>query len=334
MVDWPARASRPAGNACRFDGAPVPLVVFVNPHSRANRRDPTIVERFARTVAGAGRVIAPQSLEELGTEARRLADDPPAVIAIHGGDGTLHRTITALLLGFAERALPPVVILPGGTMNVVAASLKIRSQPLRALTAVARDAREGRPPITVARRCLRIGDACGFVFGNGLMANFLEEYYARQGYGAPRALWILGRTFLSALGQGRYARRIFRRFAGKVWVDGQELQWHSLTGIGAATVREVGMGFKLNHRADDDPDKFAVLAIHAGPLELAMDVPAVHQGAGISPDRAWSTTATSMVIEPEDAETVYTIDGDLYRARGRIELSIGPTINFVKPATD
>jgi hypothetical protein len=176
--------------------------------------------------------------------------------------------------------------------------------------------------------------ACGFVFGNGLMANFLEEYYARQGYGAPRALWILGRTFLSALGQGRYARRIFRRFTGKVWVDGQQLPWRSLTGIGAATVREVGMGFKLNHRADDDPDRFSVLAIHAGPLELAMDVPAVHQGAGISPDRAWSATATTMTIEPDEADSVYTIDGDLYRAHREIQVTAGPVLHFVKPTAD
>jgi hypothetical protein len=62
-----------------------------------------------------------------------------------------------------------------------------------------------------------VGGSYGFVFGNGLMANFLEEYYAKGGYGAGRAVWILTRTLLSALVWGGYARRIFRRYRGRVW---------------------------------------------------------------------------------------------------------------------
>ena len=42
------------------------------------------------------------------------------------------------------------------------------------------------------------------------------------------------------------------------------------------------MGFKLVHRADDDPERFGVLAIHAPPLALALDLWAVHRGRGIA----------------------------------------------------
>jgi diacylglycerol kinase family enzyme len=305
--------------------------VIVNPHSRANRLDPTLAMRFAETLGEVGEVVAAPSLERLDDEAGRLAQSPPSIIGIHGGDGTLHRVVAALIRRFGERPLPPIALLTGGTMNVVASSLGIRAEPLGLLSELAHDARADRPPQTVARRCLRVGDAHGFVFGNGFMANFLEEYYARPGYGASRAMWILARTFSSATVSGAYAQRVFRKFAGRVTVDGQPLPWRTLTGLSAATVREVGMGFKLNHRADEDPDRFSVLAIHAGALSLAVDLVPVHLGQGIAPARAWSAVAGKMLIEPDDGENLYTVDGDLYRSSGPLEVGIGPRLQFVRP---
>jgi diacylglycerol kinase (ATP) len=309
------------------------IVVFVNPLSRANRRDPQIAERFAERLGGGGRVVAPRSLDELDEEAGRLARDPPSLIGVHGGDGTLHRTVAALLRAFTavNQKVPPLAILTGGTMNVVAASLGIRAEPERLMDELVADARAGRAPEVVVRRVLKVGDTFGFIFGNGLMANFLEEYYAPGGYGPIRALWILARTFLSAIVWGRYARKIFRRFEGQVWVEGQALPWRALTGVGVATVREVGLGFKLNHRADEDPDRFSVLAIHSGPIRLAADLLPVHQGRGIAPRRAYSAVAQRMVIQPDQPETSYTIDGDLYKARGPIAIDLGPELRFVKP---
>lgn len=323
------------------------IVVFVNPHSRANRRDPDLAERFARILGPAGRVVTPASLEDLPVQAARLAEAPPSVIGIHGGDGTLHQTIAALAKAFGHSGdatgghhsldpipLPPVAILTGGTMNVVASSLGIRAQPERLVAQLAEDARAGRKHELAFRRCLRVGDSFGFVFGNGLMANFLEEYYAKGGgYGALRASYILARTFVSGMVAGDYARRMFRRFEGKVWVGEDLLPWTSLTGVGAATVREVGMGFKLNHRADEDRDLFSVVAIHAGPVMLATDLLPVHRGRGIAPGHAWNAVASRLVIEPAPNSTAYTIDGDLYRSNGRLEIGLGPLLGFVRPRT-
>jgi diacylglycerol kinase family enzyme len=278
-------------------------------------------------------VIAPGSLEDLMVRAKELAQRPPDVIGIHGGDGTLHRTVAALIQAFGtagDRPLPPIAILTGGTMNVVARSLGIRAKPERLLAGLVKGKAAGQAPELIVKRCLKVGGTFGFVFGNGLMANFLEEYYAKGGYGASRAVWILTRTLLSALVWGGYARRIFRRFRGRVLVDGQLLPWTALTGVCAATVREVGLGFKLNHRADEDPDRFSVLAIHAGPVTLAQDLVPVHRGLGVNPRRAWSAVASRVLIEPEEAEISYTIDGDLYRASGPLEITLGPALQFVK----
>jgi diacylglycerol kinase (ATP) len=309
----------------------VSVTVVLNPRSRANRRDPAMGERLAAALGGAGQVLAAESLERLADMTQTLAASPPSAIAIHGGDGTLHKSLTALVRAFGDKPLPPIAVLPGGTMNVVAASLGLDGRPEDILLRLASSVRRGHGLNTVARRCLHVGDIYGFVFGNGLMANFLEEYYSTEQYGTSRALWLLARTFTSALVDGPYSHKIFRRFEGTVSVDDQELPWRRLTGVGAATVREVGLGFKLNHRADEDPDRFGCLAIHSGPLSLSLDLVAVHQGRGVSPERAFSSVATRMRVEPTDGHNVYTVDGDLYRSTGALDITLGPTIRFFRP---
>jgi diacylglycerol kinase family enzyme len=270
-------------------------------------------------------------LEQLAEEARRVVAESPSVIAIHGGDGTLHRTLSALVAAYGARALPPIAILPGGTMNVVASSLGIRVKPENLLAELAAGERAGTAPSTIHRHCLRVENDYGFVFGNGLLTNFLEEYYARGSYGARRAVWIVFRILLSVLTTGRYARRIFRRFRGRVWVDGSQLPRTQLTGIGAGTVSEIGFRLKLHHRADDDPDRMGGIASHGGPLSLLLDVLDVRLGRGLSPKRATSFVATRLAIEPEDQESAYTLDGDLYMGRGPLTVEVGPALEIVKP---
>jgi diacylglycerol kinase family enzyme len=307
------------------------IVAFVNPHSRANRKNPLLAKRLAGALGGAGRVIAAASLEALDGEIRALLAAPPTVIAVHGGDGTLHQTLTGLVRVFAGRPLPPIAILGGGTMNVVAASLGIRVPALPFLARLAERDGAGKAPALIHRHCLRVGDHVGFVFGNGLLANFLVEYYAGRQYGRLRALWLLGRLCLSAMVGGAFAGRVFKRFRGSVVIEGKPFEFASLTAIGAGTVRQVGMGFKLFHQADDDLDRFAVLAIHAGARALASDLLAVRAGRGIASSHAFSTLASEMEIRPLELDTPYTIDGDIYRAHQSLHITLGPKVAIVDP---
>ncbi len=307
------------------------IAVIVNPRSRANRRNPRIAAEFQAIVGDRGLVLAPKSFEELDSMAADIRRSPPTAIAVHGGDGTLHKTVTALGRAFGAEPLPPIAILCGGTMNVVATSLRIRENASVFLTSIVEADRNGPALETIRRRCLRIGDALGFLFGSGLPANFLAEYYAPSGYGPGRAAWLLARAFFSALWHGPFIQRLFKRFEGSVRVDGALLDQTAFVGLMAGTVREVGLGFKLVHRADDDPDRFGVLAMHSAVLSLAFDVLAVQNGRGIAPSRAFSAVASQMDIQPKNGSMAYTIDGDLYRTHAPVAISLGPHIDFLKP---
>ena len=202
------------------------------------------------------------------------------------------------------------------------------------MTAILGAVRADQPLETVRRRCLRIGDTLGFIFGNGLMANFLGEYYGTGEYGPARAdLAARCAAIGSALINGPFIHKLFKRFEGTVEVDGQALERAVFIGVGAATVREVGLGFKLNHRADDDVERFGVLAIHGRPAGLIPEFPAVYQGRGISPKRAFSAVASTLKITPKSGSMAYTIDGDIYKGEGPLTISVGPHIEFVKLPT-
>ena len=307
------------------------LLVFVNPGSRANRRDPGCADRFAKILGTRGRVAAPTNLEHLTEEAQRAAAESPSIIGIHGGDGTLHRTLSALIAAYGKKSLPPIAILPGGNMNVVASSLGIRVRPERLLAELVAAEQAGKAPTTFRRRCLRVGNHHGFIFGSGLLYNFLEAYYARGSYGARRAVWIVFRIVFSLLTARRFAARIFRRLRASVKVDGKELPHTDLTGLGAATVSEIGFRFKLHHRADEDPERMAVVAIHCGPLSLLLDALNVRLGRGISPKRASSFVASRLDIEPDGPQTAYSLDGDLCVSSGPLTVEVGPALEIIRP---
>jgi diacylglycerol kinase family enzyme len=279
-----------------------------------------------------GHVVAPATLDDLDTAAAALRDDPPAVVAVHGGDGTLHKVVTAMGRSFGDQPLPPIAILGGGTMNVVSASLHIRERALPLVKQLVETVRSGSAFQTIRRRCLHIGDHFGFIFGNGLLANFLGEYYGTGKYGPSRAILLLLRAFGSAMVGGPFIKKMFKRWEGTLEVDGQTLDRTSFVGVGAATVREVGLGFKLNHRADDDPERFGFLAIHARPVALIPDFVAVYAGRGIAPSHAMSAVASQLRVIPKDGAMAYTIDGDLYRSEGPLNIEVGPPIHFVRPS--
>jgi diacylglycerol kinase family enzyme len=304
------------------------IVLIVNPRSRANRRDPGAVRRLVEAMGPAGRVVAPGSLAVLDEEVKALAAAPPRIIAVFGGDGTAHAVLTRLIPAFGGQPLPIFALLAGGTMNVVTRSLGLVANPAGFLGFLATTMSGNGSIDAVQRRCLKVGDRYGFVFGNGIVASFLEEYYSAGSYGPGRALWIGLRTVSSSAFGSSTGGRGFR---GQVLVDGVALPDRDLTALTAATVSEVGLGFKLHNRADEDPDRFAVVAVKASPLALVADLAPVWMGRGIAPGRAANLLARDLRLAPEGRDMAYTIDGDLYRAEGSLDITLGPMLALARP---
>jgi len=99
--------------------------VVLNPKSRRNLEDPDLALRLSRQLGDGGVVRAARSIEEL----RRIAEEFRTLnidlLAIAGGDGTNHVTLTGFLDVYGDKPIPPVALLRGGTMNTVANSVGV-----------------------------------------------------------------------------------------------------------------------------------------------------------------------------------------------------------------
>jgi hypothetical protein len=65
-------------------------------------------------------------------------------------------------------------------------------------------------------------------------------------------------------------------------------------------------------------------------VALGLDLYAVHRGRGLAPSRALSGLGRKLRIEPATGGVLYTIDGDLYRSQGPLDVELGPTIQFFR----
>ena len=92
------------------------------PRSGRNRRSPALVQKLTAVLDGDGEVVEPADLPELEQAIRRFRDQGVDVIGVNGGDGTLHKVLSALVVVYADGAgdaelravkLPRIAILKG-----------------------------------------------------------------------------------------------------------------------------------------------------------------------------------------------------------------------------
>lgn len=304
--------------------------IITNPRSRANRRDPSRVRALAYLVGSRGAAEATGSLDDLYRAAESFKAAGIDVLGINGGDGTIHVTLSAFLDVYGAAPFPLVAILRGGTLNTIARGLGIFGRTERLLYEILDRYHQGEPLRTVERPILRIGDKHGFIFGNGLVANFLDAYYA-TGRPSPMtgALTLLRGIGSAAVG-GKLVRRLFRRFEGQITADGERWARRDFVTVAGATVPEIGLGFAPFYRCDERPGHFALLGIHASPLAVVLDLPRIYRGRAMRRDRCISAVAADVLLE-FDEPIRYTIDGDLYTGERELRLRTGPLLRFVLP---
>lgn len=314
--------------------------VVINPKSRRNLRDPGAALRLARQLGDHGVVRSAHSIDELYRIAEDFRRDRIDVLAISGGDGTNHVTLTGFIDVYAGHVMPQVALLRGGTMNTVANSVGVRHErPEGLLGRLVRDYahRASLPLENVERHVMRIahqggeGKAhYGFLFGTGVVAGYLSEYYA-GGQPTPLvAAQTLFRGIGSALVRGEMIKRMARPFRGTVTLrDGTRWDERDYLAVAAGTIAHIGLNFRPFHRYDEQPGRFHVLGIHASPVGFVKELPRIHRGEPMRPGKAYDAVSDSMVVRGRDEVVKYMIDGDLHEGRGELRVTVGPRVRLV-----
>jgi hypothetical protein len=178
----------------------------------------------------------------------------------------------------------------------------------------------------------------GFLFGTGVFAAFLTEYYAR-GNGAPTvwtAIHTLAAIAASVAARGPLARKVVAQERIELAVDGKRWECPSANGyttIAAGTVAQAGLGFRPFPRADERADAFHLLAVHSAATATLRVLPRVHRGEQIPPSSARDALATEARLKGTDGPLRYMLDGELAESKDTLVLRAGPMVRVLRPAT-
>lgn len=299
------------------------IALVFNPAAASNRRQARQLLPQLEALDGI-RLYVTESLEDLERAADAIASETPDYLAISGGDGTISHTLTAVRQRRGE--LPPVALLRGGSMNMVANSVGAARDPLMAV----RGLLNLEPTREVQRDTMRINGRLGFIFGLGLVTNFLEAYYAGAYTGPRRAAAVVAQVVGSTVVRGSLSRQVFRRCRGTVLMDNR-VDRRDWTVILAQTIENLGIGFTPSYRAFETPGTFHVLGGDISPGRFVGHLNYVYKG------RAWPVEANMLddtgqrMRFESDEPFLYTVDGELLQAGGAVEVACIEPTRFVVP---
>lgn len=305
--------------------------VVVNPYARGNQRRADRADRLRAILGDDGLVAQTNGLGAIEDVARQFADRAVDILAVCGGDGTIFRTITAFRHVYGERELPMLLPLRAGTINIIAASIGcMHGSPERVLLHVVHDFRRGRTHDTVERELIAVdGGQFGFLFGLGMIVNFLRVYYTSPKPGPVRAAGLLAKFAASAIFQTSLARGAFQPFDADIDCDGERLPFRRFTMLLGMTIESLPLGFRPGYLATRKHGHFHLLAGPIPATRIVRNLLRFRHGLPVRDPGLYDNLAREVRIE-FDRPTHYMVDADILGPVERIRLTAGPRVRLVR----
>jgi choline kinase len=271
-----------------------------------------------------------------------LADAEVEVLAVHGGDGTLHRTLTELLVErpFGER-LPALVPLRGGRTNMTALDIGAGRDPVRGLADVLAAAARGELARRVVRRrvvCVEHGPRrerlYGMFFGAGVIHRGIELAHRVVLRGTSQG--VLGGTLVTA---GLLARAALLRDAAGILapdkihalLDGEPLEPPELTLAMATTLDRLFA--RMRPFWGEGPGGLRFTALGAGVPRLAHNALGILRGRpGPQAREADGYTSRNLRSLRLRMDCGFTVDGELVAPQPDRLLAVSATepLQFIR----
>jgi len=305
--------------------------VVVNPRAGRNRRVTNRTGRLGDVLGAHGWVRETNSLSHLAAVAVECRDRAVDVLGVCGGDGTMARTLSALVRAYGSHTLPRIVPLRGGTMNTIARAMGCPAwQPERMLAEIVANYRSGQPLDATEHQLIEVnGNDYGFMVGAGTPVEFLRVYYGLPRQGAAPAARLLFALTASVLRGGRLARQLFTPMAATLRCDGERVPFDDYTVVYASTIEDIGLGFRPTYRARERPGYVHVFAGPVGPSEFVRCLPAIKLGRPTHSPNVYDDLARAIAVEFRDP-TFYMIDGDIMEPTARLSVEPGPVVRVIR----
>ncbi len=287
--------------------------------------------------------VVTETSAELPTALAQLAAKDVGVIAVNGGDGTLHHTVTELMRSRPFERQPFVAPLRGGRTNVAALDFGAGRSPRRSVRALFDACRQGT---LVARRVdrpmLRIEPAAGaaplygFFIGTGVVRRAIEYIHRVYPPGRARGVFGGGITAVSTLAQAAMGRRteILVPDKHEFVIDGDAVEPAEYLLVIATSLNRFFLHIRPFWGRGPGPVRFTALEWDAAGLgragwRLATGRPGdATSRAPLRRDRGYLSRNADEVVVRHDCG--FTIDGELFDCEGTVRIGASRDIPFLR----
>lgn len=302
--------------------------VILNPYSRKYARNPQKAKRMGFIVGDKASCKETEDLEDLRRVAEEFKTRDIDILAISGGDGTNHCTLTTFINVYGDKPLPKIALLRGGTLNTVANTMGVKGSSEGILSNLLVKYHEDIPFETRQAMLTKINDEYGFIFGMGVLFNFMDHYYRSENLSPTHATGTLIHSVFSAIGNGLFARKMFDRFDGEVTVNGKRWPFANYSALYTGSINQIGLNFMVYYLTDKNPDMFHAAGFSLPPRNVLTYVPRMYLGKPSGCPNMIEEAATEMIIKLKKP-LPYTIDGDMKPASDTFHITSGPKLTVL-----
>lgn len=270
-----------------------------------------------------------RSIEDISSIAHEFCEEKIDILGISGGDGTNQCVLTKFCQVYKDkgRELPAIALLRGGTMNLLETSLKMQGTPEQRLERLLSCLEEGRLPY-LFHTLLKVNNKFGFIFGNGLIANFMQEYYKGGNAGWKKAATLFFKSCWAIMSGNSFISKLWKPIEANVQIGEKLLPETKFMALMAATEKECGLGFKPFYRAREEQGKLHFLAVNLKPLEMLKNLHNIRRGKKIQHASLYDVVTDKVVIDTFHPY-YYTLDGEMLNSTKHLEVSCGPVVKVV-----
>ncbi|MFV0338768.1 MAG: diacylglycerol/lipid kinase family protein [Chthoniobacterales bacterium] len=117
------------------------LAVLENPLSGLNSRQPEALKQFCQDSGISHRTAStPEALQQ---QVREILKNPPNILVISGGDGTISAILNVLESHSESASLPALALLHGGSTNMIQHEIGLKGNPVKALKNLLKETQNG-----------------------------------------------------------------------------------------------------------------------------------------------------------------------------------------------
>ncbi len=306
----------------------IPFGVIINPYAKMNMgsRSREITGQISLLAGRDALVQTSRDIPSLEKILKQFQEKKIHYLAISGGDGTIHNVISSWIK-VNECSPPPILVLRGGTMNIVADSLRIKGNPYKIFRRFYEIWQEDGDIVLTTRKTLSVNGHWGNIFGAGLATNFMDYYYSGGGMGAYKAAKTIGKTIFDSYRRER-PDSITRKTPARIYVEGKRLPITEFMAILSLTVRNLPLGFRPMYRAYEDENRFHIYVNNMPASQLPLIIHNAFLGKPVKKNGHFDLLVKDILIE-SDVPIRYTIDGDMHEASdGRIAIELAKNLQY------